>query len=518
MQRVAFDRLVGVDPAYQIVATFGIAIVLQNVLLQRYGANVRSLDIGSLRSSSIAITDDLAIGWFTLARFLVAVAVLGLLSLFLARTRIGRAFRATRDDPARRSSSASTTARCTPSPLGLAFATVAIAGVFNGAQTTFAPASGPELLIYGFEAVIIGGLGSLWGTLAGGIILGVAQNLGAEWNVEYKQLIGHLVFLAVLVIRPTGLFGSAGSRDMSAAPEPVVVRPGDSVELGRARRRGRRRSAGCSTAPATSTRRSRTTSPRVCVFVTLATMWNLLAGYTGLVSIGQQAFVGLGGYGLIVVSNGYEQDIYFSVLPAGLIALGASAIIALVAFRLRGGYFAVGMWVIAEVVRLLVKSYKGDPIRGGTGTSLDASAYDALDRSQTSSLLALVVATVAVCTVYVILRSRLGLALQAVRDSESGASGLGVNVYRTRYRRVPDRRVPHRVGRRRVLPQVRQHHTRRRVQRLGVDGTGHRDGRHRRAGHHRGTDHRGGRSTSSSRSSSPAMTPSSRSARRRSAS
>ena len=91
---------------------------------------------------------------------------------------------------------------------GLAFATVAIAGVFNGAQTTFSAASGPELLIYAFEAVVIGGLGSLWGTLAGGVILGVAQNIGAEWNVEYKQLVGHVVFLAVLVIRPTGLFGS----------------------------------------------------------------------------------------------------------------------------------------------------------------------------------------------------------------------------------------------------------------------------------------------------------------------
>ena len=172
---------------------------------------------------------------------------------------------------------------------------------------------------------------------------------------------------------------------------------------------------------------------RVCVLITLASMWNLLAGYSGLVSIGQQVFVGLGGYGLIVISNGFEQDIYFSVLPAGLIALGAAAIIAVVAFRLRGGYFAVGMWVISEVVRLLVKSYKGEPIRGGTGTSLDASAYEALDRSQTSSLLALLLAAVAIGTVYVILRSRTGLALQAVRDSEDGASGLGVNVYRTRY-------------------------------------------------------------------------------------
>ena len=176
---------------------------------------------GRCASSSIAITDDLAIGWFTLARFLVAVAVLGLLSLFLARTRIGRAFRATRDDPGAAQLVGIDNRTVYAVATGLAFATVAIAGVFNGAQTTFAPASGPELLIYGFEAVIIGGLGSLWGTLAGGIILGVAQNLGAEWNVEYKQLIGHLVFLAVLVIRPTGLFGSRGA-DMSVAPPAVV--------------------------------------------------------------------------------------------------------------------------------------------------------------------------------------------------------------------------------------------------------------------------------------------------------
>jgi branched-chain amino acid transport system permease protein len=172
---------------------------------------------------------------------------------------------------------------------------------------------------------------------------------------------------------------------------------------------------------------------RVCIFITLASMWNLLAGYTGLVSIGQQAFFGLGGYGLIVVSNGFDQDIYFSVLPAGSIALGAAAVIAVVAFRLRGGYFAVGMWVIAEVVRLLVKNYRGDPIRGGTGTSLDAGGYDALSRSQTSSLLALLLAATAIVAVYLVLRSRLGLALQAVRDDEAGASGLGVHVYATRY-------------------------------------------------------------------------------------
>ncbi len=170
----------------------------------------------------------------------------------------------------------------------------------------------------------------------------------------------------------------------------------------------------------------------ICVYVVLASMWNLLAGYSGLVSIGQQAFVGLGAYGLIVFSNGLNQDIYFSVIPAAIIAALISVPIALLAFRLRGGYFAVGTWVIAEVVRLIVKNNTSQTIGGGSGTSLDVHAYEAAGRIRTTSLIALVVAILAIATIYVILRSRLGLALQSIRDNETGSEGLGVNVYRTR--------------------------------------------------------------------------------------
>lgn len=173
----------------------------------------------------------------------------------------------------------------------------------------------------------------------------------------------------------------------------------------------------------------------MCVLVVLASMWNLLAGYSGLVSVGQQAFVGIGAYGLIVFGNGFDQDIYFSVLPAGLVAALLAVPIGLVAFRLRGAYFAVGTWVIAEVVKLMITNNNGDVIRGGSGTSLEApvNLYAPLERSQTTSLIAVVLAVVSVATVYVVLRSRLGLALQAIRDNEAGASGLGVNVYRARF-------------------------------------------------------------------------------------
>jgi branched-chain amino acid transport system permease protein len=208
LQRAALDRLVGTDASIQIVATFGLSIVIQNVLLRTYDATPRGLLIGNLATESIRINDDVAVGWFPLLRFLVAVAVLGTLSLFLARTRLGRAFRAASDDPEAAQLMGIDNRVIYAFAFGIAAATIALAGVFNGAQTQFSASDGPLLLIYGFEAVIIGGMGSLWGTLAGGIVLGVSQTIGAELDPGWKQLAGHLVFLAFLVVRPTGLMGA----------------------------------------------------------------------------------------------------------------------------------------------------------------------------------------------------------------------------------------------------------------------------------------------------------------------
>jgi branched-chain amino acid transport system permease protein len=206
-QKVIFDRLVGVDPAFQIVATFGLSVVIQNVLLQRYTANRRALDVGDLKTDSISI-GELSIGVFPLLRFVAAVGVLLILTAFLSRTKLGRAFRATSDDPEAARLMGINNKTIYMVATGLAFATIFLAGVFNGAQTNFANADGPGLLIFAFEAVIIGGLGSLKGTLAGGVILGLAQTLGAQAASDWPaQLFGHVVFLVVLLIKPNGLFG-----------------------------------------------------------------------------------------------------------------------------------------------------------------------------------------------------------------------------------------------------------------------------------------------------------------------
>ena len=212
LQRVVFDRVVGVDPAFQIVATFGLSMVVQNLIYEKYTADTQGLDAGSLDSSGFAINDSISIGWIPLITLLAAVVVLSALALFMKRTRTGRAFRATSDDPDAARLMGIDVRRIWAVAMALAVATVTLAGVLFGIKSSFDPFVGPARLIYGFEAVIIGGLGSLWGTLVGGIILGVAQGLGRQLNPQWGELAGHAVFLAVLAVRPTGLFGKGQLR------------------------------------------------------------------------------------------------------------------------------------------------------------------------------------------------------------------------------------------------------------------------------------------------------------------
>lgn len=208
IQRGFFNRTLGDDPLPGILASFGVAIVIQNILLERYTATDKSIRLGDILTESITITDQIAIGWFPLLTLLVAVAVLGSLQLFLSYTRMGRAFRATADDPPTAQLMGINNKHLYGVAMAISFGAVALAGFFSGARTPFAPTSGGLLLLFAFEAVVIGGLGSLWGTLLGGVILGVAQALGNQIDVGFGVLAGHLVFLAVLAFRPRGLLGS----------------------------------------------------------------------------------------------------------------------------------------------------------------------------------------------------------------------------------------------------------------------------------------------------------------------
>jgi len=205
VQRFIIQRSLDVSPVTTLLVTFGISIVIQNGLLEGLSANSQSLPSGSLASASFQVNSQLSIGYESVIVFAVAVVVLVCLQLFLSRARLGREVRAAADDQEAATIVGVNVRHVYGVTAAIAFATVALAGVAFGMYSSFNPAAGPQRLIFAFEAVVIGGVGSLWGTLAGGIILGLAQVLGSQVDASFGVLAGHLVFLVVLALRPNGL-------------------------------------------------------------------------------------------------------------------------------------------------------------------------------------------------------------------------------------------------------------------------------------------------------------------------
>jgi len=190
-----------------LIVTFGLSIVIENGLLQFFTANNRGIGTGSsLISSSFSIGAGLQIAWLDVVIFGLAVVVLLSLQYFLSSSKYGRLIRAVADDREAAQLSGADYRHVFGICAALAFSTVALAGIAYGMTTVVSPTTGTDtILLFAFAAVVIGGLGSLWGTLVGGIVLGVAQQIGAQINISYELLAGYIVFLAVLVIRPQGL-------------------------------------------------------------------------------------------------------------------------------------------------------------------------------------------------------------------------------------------------------------------------------------------------------------------------
>ena len=209
LQTLVLNRLLGQGILPPILVTFGLSIIIQNALLEIFSADSRRLNPGGIETASVALGGQLAVGWLPLITLAVAVAILLGLQGLIGRLSVGRAFRATSDDQETAELMGIDNRRLYGLAMALSLGIVAVAGVFLGIRTTFTFASGPDRLLFAFEAVIIGGLGSLWGTLVGGAVLGVAQTVGAKLSPGWGILTGHLVFLAVLLLRPQGLFAKA---------------------------------------------------------------------------------------------------------------------------------------------------------------------------------------------------------------------------------------------------------------------------------------------------------------------
>ncbi len=205
LQRGLLNFTLGGDILQPLLVTFGLSVIIQNLLLEAFSSDSRRLQMPWFETASLRIADQLAIGLMPATVFAAAVVVIGGIELLLFRTDVGRAFRATSDDSDTARLYGVNNRNIYAMATAIALAVVSLAGVLFGIRTIFDPTIGPARLLYAFEVVIIGGLGSLWGTLAGGIILGVAQAIGAAFDPSWDTLAGHLVFLLVLLVRPRGL-------------------------------------------------------------------------------------------------------------------------------------------------------------------------------------------------------------------------------------------------------------------------------------------------------------------------
>ena len=206
LQRHVLNATLGRDPLPSLVVTFGLAVVIQNLLLQLFSADPRSIETGGFNIQGLQLSDSVSVGALPVTILVVALAATAALQWLFGATSLGRAFRAVSDDAEIAGLMGLDARKLYALATAIAFVLIAVAGALQGMRTTVSPSDGPLLLLFAFEAVIIGGMGSFWGTLAGALLLGVTQQIGFRLDPGWGIWFGHIVFLAVLVLRPQGLF------------------------------------------------------------------------------------------------------------------------------------------------------------------------------------------------------------------------------------------------------------------------------------------------------------------------
>ena len=206
LQHYLLNRTIGRDVLPPLLVTFGLSIIIQNGLLEVFSADSQRLKAGAIETASISLGGGIALGTMQLLTLASAIGVILALNLIFSRTELGRAFRATSDDPEIAQLMGIDNRHIFSLATAIAMVVIAVSALYLGMRANFDPTIGPARLLYAFEAVIIGGLGSLWGTLIGGMVLGIAQAVGAALSPTWQILAGHIAFLIILIVRPSGLF------------------------------------------------------------------------------------------------------------------------------------------------------------------------------------------------------------------------------------------------------------------------------------------------------------------------
>jgi len=206
LQRYVLNGTLGKDPLPSLVVTFGLSIVTQNFLLELFSADPKAIETDGFNTLGFAISDAISVGVLPMLILALAISATFFLQWLFKYSNIGRAFRAVSDDPEIAELMGLNSRQVYAYATGLAFVLISISGTLQGMRTTVSPSDGPLLLLFAFESVIIGGMGSFWGTLAGAMLLGVAQQIGFRWNPGWGLWCGHMMFLIILIVRPQGLF------------------------------------------------------------------------------------------------------------------------------------------------------------------------------------------------------------------------------------------------------------------------------------------------------------------------
>lgn len=206
LQRYVLNGTLGKDPLPSLVVTFGLSIVIQNLLLELFSADPRSIEMNGFNTLSVTFSPELSVGVLPIVILALTLAATASLQWMFKSTALGRTFRAVSDDREIAELMGLNARKVYALATALAFVLVGLAGSLQGVRTTVSPSDGPTLLLFAFEAVIIGGMGSFWGTLAGAMLLGLTQQVGFRVDPGWGIWGGHLMFLIVLVLRPQGLF------------------------------------------------------------------------------------------------------------------------------------------------------------------------------------------------------------------------------------------------------------------------------------------------------------------------
>jgi ABC-type branched-subunit amino acid transport system permease subunit len=349
----------------------------------------RSLSGGGIEQASIAV-GPFFIGVLPLIVLICATLLTGGLDAVLRFTRFGRSLRAASADVEAAAMTGVNPKRVYAAATAIAVAILGFAATFQAMRSTVAPADGPFQLIYAFEAVIIGGLGSIWGAFVGAMVLGVSQAVGFRISPGFGILAGHLVFLIVLAVRPQGLWGAnEGARHEHPAddsPPPVRVQrqmTGSGLVV---------LVLSCvavvaiALMPLWASQGLIRDVVTLCCYIAVAQMWNLLAGYAGLVSVGQQAFIGVGAYMMFVLAQTYGVNPFLAAGSASSPRRSLRCRPMRCSTGSKGPYFAIGTWVVAEAMRLIMTNVP--MVNGGAGMSLRVmSDYSADERAIGVSML-----------------------------------------------------------------------------------------------------------------------------------